>query len=288
MSRSLLALALFLTLTGCSAQPAAQAPVEVTRVVKQEVTREVVAVHTQVVVVTATPEPASPTLAATLEPTATSTPTAEPEPTATPEPTAVPEPTVAEVPTVVPDPTAVSALESGEWVPGEIIRKVRVYDIPNESAGHEVINASPGDSVRVIHRGGQWYQVQGESASGETVTGWVYKDWIKIAPGDEVRLQPNPAPLPVLVSKIAQSRSNGYEFWSGTVMNLGAKTAYDVQVEITIRGSVGSTETRAAQGVAFVATRNLEPGKSAKFRVQTEWIVSDSVYYDYKVLWTER
>ena len=167
------------------------------------------------------------------------------------------------------------------------MRTIRVLDVPNEAEGKEVISADPGTTVDVLYRGGQWYQVQGKLA-GETVKGWVYKDWIKIAPEDEVRLQTNPAPLPVLVSKIAQSRSNGYEYWSGTVMNVGAKTAYDVQVEITIRGSVGDTETRAAQGVAFVATRNLDPGKSAKFTVQTKWVPSDGVYYDYKVLWTER
>lgn len=128
-------------LTACSIQPAAQAPVEVTRVVVQEVTREVVRVETRVVVVTATPEPVTPTS----------------------EPTAVVEP-AATAPTVAP--TAIRALAPGEWVRGEIIRKIRIYDIPNEYEGREVSNADPGTLVRVLHRGGQWYQIEGETTTG--------------------------------------------------------------------------------------------------------------------------
>lgn len=93
-------------LAACGAQPAAQAPVEVTRVVVQEVTREVVRVETRVVVVTATPEPVTPT----------------PEPAAaTAAPTAV-----ALQPTTAPTPTAIRGLAPGEWVKGEIIRKIRI------------------------------------------------------------------------------------------------------------------------------------------------------------------
>ncbi len=277
MPRQFLTLALLLTLAGCGAPPAAQSPVEVTRVVQQEVTREVVAVHTQVVIVTATPEPASPTAVATLEPTATEAPTAAPEPTAT------------EAPTAVPEPTAVPLLPEGETVPGRIMRTIRVLDIPNEAEGKMVINAVPGNTVDILYRGGQWYQVQGKSDSGDTVTGWVYKDWIKIAPEDEVRLQPNPAPLPVLITKITQTIGNdGRDYWSGSVMNIGAKTAYDVQMEIQLTGYAGGSQTVADRQSAFVKTRNLEPGQSAKFVVVTRLYSHNDAHYTYKVLWTER
>ncbi|MCS6840229.1 MAG: hypothetical protein NZ699_03945 [Roseiflexus sp.] len=71
-------------------------------------------------------------------------------------------------------------------------------------------------------------------------------------------------------------------------MNIGAKTAYDVAVEISIRGQVGDTETLAARGTAFVATRHLEPGQSAKFTVQTAWIRDRNVFYSHEVRWTEK
>ncbi len=256
-----------MALAACGVQPAAQAPTEVTRVVVQEVTREVVRVETRVVVVTATPEPVTPT----------SEPTAALEPTVMP----APEPTAA--------PTAISALAPGEWVRGEIIRKIRIYDIPNEYEGREVTNADPGARVRVLHRGGQWYQIEGETSIGVPINGWVYKDWIRIAPEDEARLQPYPRALPVIVSKITQMVGrDGKEYWSGVVMNIGAKTAYDVQVEISIRGQVGDTETLAARGTAFAATRNLEPGQSAKFTVQTALVTDPNVFYSHEVRWTER
>ncbi len=256
-------------LAACGAQPAAQAPVEVTRVVVQEVTREVVRVETRVVVVTATPEPVTPT----------------PEPAAaTAAPTAV-----ALQPTTAPTPTAIRGLAPGEWVKGEIIRKIRIYNIPNEYEGLEVINADPGTPVRVLYRGGQWYHIEGETTSGAMIDGWVYKDWIRIAPEDETRLRPHPQALPVIVSKITQTVGrDGKKYWSGTVMNIGAKTAYDVQVEISIRGQVGDTETLAARGTAFVTTRNLEPGQSAKFTVQTAWIADRNVFYSHEVRWTEK
>ncbi|MCS6840228.1 MAG: hypothetical protein NZ699_03950 [Roseiflexus sp.] len=172
---------MIMTLAACGAQPAAQAPIEVTRVVVQEVTREVVRVETRVVVVTATPEPVAPTS----EPTAATA-------------------TVAPRSAMAPTPTALRALAPGEWVKGEIIRKIRIYDIPNEYEGREVTNAEPGTQVRVLYRGGQWYHIEGETAGGIPVNGWVYKDWIRIVPEDEARLQPHPQALPVIVSKITQ------------------------------------------------------------------------------------
>lgn len=259
-----------MTLAACGVQPAAQAPVEVTRVVVQEVTREVVRVETRVVVVTATPEPVTPTpepAAATVPPTAAAAPQT----------------------TTAPTPTAIRALAPGEWVKGEIIRKIRIYDIPNEYEGREVTNAEPGTRVRVLYRGGQWYHIEGETSLGIPVNGWVYKDWIRIAPEDEARLQPHPQALPVIVSKITQTVGrDGKKYWSGVVMNIGAKTAYDVAVEISIRSQVGDTETLAARGTAFVATRHLEPGQSARFTVQTAWIVNPNVFYSHEVRWTEK
>jgi len=277
MSRPILALALLLVLSGCAAQPVVQMPVEVTRVVQQEVTREVVRVQTQVVVVTATPEPAPPTVAPKLEPTATSAPTVAPEPTAIPEPTAVPAP------------TAAPPLEPGEAVPGQIVRTIRIFDIPNEFEGNEVISADPGSTIDVLYRGGQWYQVQGESTSGDSFTGWVYKDWIKIAPEDEARLGPNPDALPVVVTKITQTVGNdGKKYWSGTVMNIGAKAAYDVKVEIQLNGYVAGSETVFDRQSTFVATRNLEPGQAAKFVVATNFTYRDEATYSHQALWTER
>jgi len=277
MSRPILALALLLVLSGCAAQPVVQMPVEVTRVVQQEVTREVVRVQTQVVVVTATPEPAPPTVAPKLEPTATSAPTVAPEPTAIPEPTAVPAP------------TAASPLEPGEAVPGQIVRTIRIFDIPNEFEGKEVISADPGSTIDVLYRGGQWYQVQGESTSGDSFTGWVYKDWIKIAPEDEARLGPNPDPLPVVVSKVNSTLGNdGRWYWSGTVMNIGSQTAYDVQVEIQLNGFVAGSETVNDRQSVFVKTRNLDPGQSATFMVSTKYASGREVTYSSRVLWTER
>ena len=130
-----------MALAACGVQPAAQAPTEVTRVVVQEVTREVVRVETRVVVVTATPEPVTPT----------SEPTAAIEPTATP----APEPTAA--------PTAISALAPGEWVRGEIIRKIRIYDSPEKRS----TRASPGG----LHEGHRTYarnRVQREAQEEST------------------------------------------------------------------------------------------------------------------------
>jgi len=277
MSRPILALALLLVLSGCAAQPVVQMPVEVTRVVQQEVTREVVRVQTQVVVVTATPESAPPTVAPKLEPTATSAPTVAPEPTAIPEPTAVPAP------------TAAPPLEPGEAVPGQIVRTIRIFDIPNEFEGKEVISADPGSTIDVLYRGGQWYQVQGESTSGDSFTGWVYKDWIKIAPEDEARLEPNPDPLPVVVSKVNSTLGNdGRWYWSGTVMNIGSQTAYDVQVEIQLNGFVAGSETVNDRQSVFVKTRNLDPGQSATFMVSTKYASGREVTYSSRVLWTER
>lgn len=271
MFRYVVALAMLVVLSGCTAPSVANVPVEVTRVVKQEVTREVVRVQTQVVVVTATPEEAE--SVAFVEPTNTQEPTSEP--------------TTQPVPTVAAEPTSAPALAVGEYVPGKILRTIRVYDIPNEHEGKEVINADPGITVHVLYRGGQWYQIEAVSTGGETVTGWVYHDWISIAPADEARLQPNPDPLPVVVSKITQTVGNdGKKYWTGTVMNVGAKRASDVQVEISLNGQVGDTATRADRGTAFVATRNLEPGQASKFTVQTDWVRGDNVYYDFRVLWT--
>ncbi|NNJ09172.1 hypothetical protein EKD04_002395 [Chloroflexales bacterium ZM16-3] len=278
MSRPILALALTLVLSGCAAAaPTIQMPVEVTRVVQMEVTREVMAVQTQIVVVTATSERALPTTVPTREPTVVSAPTAMPEPTAIPEPTAVPEP------------TAAPPLPEGESVPGQIMRTIRIFDIPNEFEGREVISADPGVTIDVLYRGGQWYQVQGESKSGNSFTGWVYKDWMSIAPEDAARLQPYPDALPVVVTKITQTVGNdGYKYWTGSIMNIGAKTAYDVQMEISLNGQIGDTETRVDRGTAFVATRNLEPGQAAKFTVRTAWVRTGDAYYDYQVLWTAR
>jgi hypothetical protein len=45
--------------------------------------------------------------------------------------------------------------------------------------------------------------------------GWVYRDWISIAPEDAARVQTYPDALPVIITKITQSRSNGYEYWGG-------------------------------------------------------------------------
>lgn len=99
---------------------------------------------------------------------------------------------------------------------GEIIRRIRIYDIPNEYEGREVTNADPGAMVRVLYRGGQWYQIEWETRRGATITGWVYKDWIRIAPEDEARLQPRPQALPVIVSKITQIVGrDGKKYWSG-------------------------------------------------------------------------
>lgn len=140
-----------------------------------------------------------------------------------------------------------------------------------------------------LSRGGQWYQIEGETSAGETVTGWVYKDWINIAPEDEIRLQPNPEPLPVVVSEITTTIGDDWkQYWSGTVMNIGSKTAYDVQVEISLNGQVGDTETLADRGTAYVVSRNLEPGQAAKFTVQTSWVRDENVFYSYEVRWTER
>jgi len=167
------------------------------------------------------------------------------------------------------------------------MRTIRILDIPNEAEGQEVTTAEPGVTVEVLYRGGQWYQIQGESASGETVTGWVYKDWIKIAPEDEVRLQPNPNPLPVIVSKITQKLGNdGKKYWSGTVMNIGMQTAYDVQVEITLNGFVAGSKTIFDRQSAPVATRNLKPGQSAKFVVTTAFAYRSEATYSYGVHWT--
>ncbi|MGC9038710.1 MAG: hypothetical protein ACP5MJ_04310 [Roseiflexus sp.] len=218
---------------------------------------------------TATPEPVTPTpeLAA-----ATAAPTA-----------------VALQPTTAPTPTAIRALAPGEWVKGEIIRKTRIYDIPNEHEGREVINAEPGTLVRVLYRGGQWYHIGGETTGGKIIDGWVYKDWIRIAPEDEARLQSHPQVLPVIVSKITQTVGrDGKKYWAGTVMNIGAKTAYDAAVEISIRSQVGDTETLADRGTAFVTKRNLEPGQSARFTVQTAWITDRNVFYSHEVRWTEK
>jgi hypothetical protein len=264
------ALTLFLALSGCAAQPTVQLPVEVTRVVMQEVevTREIVRVETQVVVVTATQEPAPPSVVPTIEPTATAAPTAIPEPTP------------------VPEPTIAQPLADGEWVDGEIIRTVRIYDIPNEFEGKEVATAEPGIPVRVLYRGGQWYYVESARTS-DAEPGWVYKDWLKIAPEDEARIQPFPRPLPVLVTRLTQTYRDGKDVWTGTVMNVGSQTAYDVQMEITLSGSVGTTETLNERRASFVDSRNLEPGQSSNFVVVTDWL-GQSVYYSYKVLWTER
>ena len=172
---------------------------------------------------------------------------------------------------------------------GEIIQKIGIYDIPNESEGHEVINASPGTSVRVLHRGGQWYQVEGKATDGTAVQGWVYKDWIRIAPEDEVRIQPNPSPLPVITSKITQSvGSDGKKYWSGTVMNIGTKIAYDVQVEITINGYVTGSQTIVDRQSAFVATHTMDPGQSAEFVVTTVSDNGNDAGYSYDVRWTEQ
>lgn len=69
-------------------------------------------------------------------------------------------------PTAVPAPVAVPPLQPGEWGSGQSIRKIRVYDIPNEHEGHEVINADPGVDVRVLYRAGQWYQIGTGVADG--------------------------------------------------------------------------------------------------------------------------
>jgi hypothetical protein len=71
-------------------------------------------------------------------------------------------------------------------------------------------------------------------------------------------------------------------------MNIGAKPASDVQVEILLNGQVGDTETRAAHGTAFVATHDLEAGQTSKFTVRTDWVSSEDVFYSHKVLWTAR
>ncbi len=93
----------------------------------------------------------------------------------------------------------------------------------------------------------------------------------------------------MIVSKITQMVGrDGKKYWSGTVMNIGAKTAYDAAVEISIRSQVGDTETLADRGTAFVTTRNLEPGQSAKFTVRTTWIGNPNVFSSHEVRWTEK
>jgi hypothetical protein len=288
MARHLLiAFPLIVILAACgTAQPVAQAPAEVTRVITQ--------IATRIVVVTATPQPTEPTAAPTNAPEPTAAkPTSAPEPTVVaptraPEPTAVPKPTV-EPTAAAPEPTsAPEPLAAGETVPGKIVRTITVFDIPNEVEGKHVISAKPGDIVDVLYRGSQWYQIQAVSTADEKITGWVYRDWLSIAPEDAARVQTYPDALPVIVTKIRWSTSNGYEYWSGTVMNVGAKPASDVQVEISINGQVGDTETRAAHGTAFVAAHNLEAGQASKFTVRTNWVSSDGVFYSHKVLWTAR
>lgn len=282
--RLLIALPLIMILTACgAAQPVAQV-VEVTRVV----TRVVPQIATKIVIVTATPKLSDVTGALTgaSEPTAVAEPV--PEPTAAPEPpvaqpTSVPEPTVVE-PTAAPEPLA-----QGDTVPGTIIRTIRVFDIPNEFEGIEVITAKPGDIAQILYRGSQWYQIQGVSTTGEEFKGWVYRDWITIAPEDAARIQAYPEALPVIVTKITQTVGNdGKKYWTGKVMNIGAKPAGDVQVEISLNGQVGDTETRADRGQAFATVRNLDPGQVSTFKVQTAWVQGDNVFYSYKVLWTAR
>jgi hypothetical protein len=102
-------------------------------------------------------------------------------------------------------------------------------------------------------------------------------------------VQQYPDPLPVVVTKIKQTIGNdGKKYWTGKVMNIGAKAAYDVQVEISLNGQIGDTETRADRGESFVSTRNLEPNQEATFNVQTAWFPGNEVFYDYRVLWTAR
>lgn len=263
-------------LVACEPRSSQSQPVEVTREVVRIETRVVEVtrlVETVVeVVVTATPEPATATLQPTPIPEPTVAPTATPVPTSTPVPTPVPTPTF--------DPD--NAL-------GTIIRTIRVYEGPDEHNYPVVIQANPGTEVRVLYRGGQWYQVEGVSKSFDMVEGWVYRDWIDIPPDVDKHIQTYPHAFPVLVGKIEQTVDfdTMTRIWTGKVYNIGAKQARDVQVEISLTGQAAGVQTQADRQTAFVQGRSIEPGKVASFRVETALLSADESVYDAEVLWSE-
>jgi hypothetical protein len=229
MSRPILAFALILVLSGCAAAaPTIKVPVEVTRVVQLEVTREVVAVQTHVVVVTATPESAPPTAAPTLEPIATSTPTAMPEPTTVPEPTVAP--TESLPPTVVP--TEAPPVPDGPYA--TVFNGGNVRSQPHvRGSVLDQIHAGEYVQLKLHSVDGKWYRI----VNARDVAGWVSASLLSVAPEMAAQVVP-PAYRTLDVRELVKNpdRYKGtFIKMTGTVFNIdesGDSTYLQMWVQI--------------------------------------------------------
>ena len=220
MSLRLLALStLMAALTACgsiSAQQAA-APTQTARV-------EVV---TRLIVVTATPPPATPTDATTATPRSTSTP--------------------------VPSPTP-------DGIDAHLTRAASAHSAPDE-AYVKVADFKAGDTVRVLHRGGAWFEVESGASHG-----WLYKDWIDLSAEAGAAVAQYPDALPVFVGKVVQQALGSSTVFKGRIFNVGATPTTGVKVEIETKDGNGERVDLAS---ALADPYDIAAGDTASFQVIT-------------------
>lgn len=209
--------------SACGTTPSeAIGPTIITKVVLQTqiVTHVVTVVVTNTTTTTDTVAPAS-TVQAEIVAAAEATPV--PGATKTPLPTSTP---TSSIPTKTPLPTTEPATPYPDIVV-KTNRHAKIYLYPSEE--FELLDLPGGVDVKVLHSGGQWYDI-----CFREYEGWVYKDWISLTKVDATRISQYPGAMPVIAGNVTQVRSGNKVAFKGKVFNVGAITAPEVKISVEI------------------------------------------------------
>lgn len=168
--------------------------------------------------------------------------------------------TIAATSTTVPSPTALPSPTPDPTIRAHAVKALTIYSQPDESY-KERGTLALGDQMTVLHRGGQWFEVEANGAQG-----WVYREWIDLSSEQADRVPIYPDSMPVIVGKVVESYDYGYATYKGRVMNVGLKTAYGVKAEVE---AFDSAHNRVALDSSFVDGIDLAPGEQRSFMIMT-------------------
>jgi len=148
-------------------------------------------------------------------------------------------------------------------VTARVTRTAKLFKGPDEGYA-SAADLAAGDVVTVDHRGGQWFEV----TTAADAVGWLYKDWIDLPADAAEKIPIYPKALPVIVGKVVQEALGGSTVFKGRIYNVGAKTAYQVKVEIE---TFDAADNRVDLVLGYADDTNIAPDGVSSFQAITSF-----------------